>query len=208
MKAWKAQSSAQLDSDDGDESDTMEVLNDTDMESVSRGMLANQHAVGGLFQNINNITNNERKCGDQPELMDNMDSYLSLLVHIIDNNKTNMAVKCATNLMAKIESQNRRTMDMISSKCYFYFYYIRSFELVNKLAETCTILHSRLCTATVTLRNDFEGQAVMINCLLGNYLHYNLYKQADKLVLKSTFPEQASYYYYLGRIKVYFLSLT
>ena len=56
-------------------------------------------------------------------------------------------------------------------------------------------------------RNDFEGQAVLINCLLRNYLHYNLYNQADKLVLKCTFPEQASnnewarYYYYLGRIK-------
>ena len=50
-------------------------------------------------------------------------------------------------------------------------------------------------------------QAVLINCLLRNYLNYNLYNQADKLVLKSTFPEQASnsewarYYYYLGRIK-------
>ena len=51
-------------------------------------------------------------------------------------------------------------------------------------------LHARLRTAT--LRNDFEGQAVLINCLLRNYLHYNLYNQADKLVLKCTFPEQAS----------------
>ena len=48
---------------------------------------------------------------------------------------------------------------------------------------------------------------MLINCLLRNYLHYNLYTQADKLVLKSTFPDQASnnewarYYYYLGRIK-------
>merc|ERR1719319_994582 len=99
---------------------------------------------------------------------------------------------------------------MISSKCYFY--YIRSFELVNKLAETRTILHSRLRTAT--LRNDFEGQAVLINCLLRNYLHYNLYNQADKLQLKVAFPEQASnnewarYFYYLGRIKALQLDYT
>ena len=44
-----------------------------------------------------------------------------------------------------------------------------------------------------------------------NYLHYN---QADKLVPKSTFPEQASnnewarYYYYLGRIKAIQLDYT
>jgi 26S proteasome regulatory subunit N3 len=63
-------------------------------------------------------------------------------------------------------------------------------------------LHSRLRTAT--LRNDFEGTAVLINLLLRNYLHYNLYSQAQKLVLKSVFPDHASnnewarYLYYLG----------
>jgi 26S proteasome regulatory subunit N3 len=64
-------------------------------------------------------------------------------------------------------------------------------------------LHSRLRTAT--LRNDFEGTAVLINLLLRNYLHYNLYSQAQKLVLKSVFPDHASnnewarYLYYLGK---------
>ena len=42
------------------------------------------------------------------------------------------------------------------------------------------------------MRNDFEGQAVLINCLLRNYLHYDLYNQADKLVLYCAFTEQAS----------------
>ena len=48
---------------------------------------------------------------------------------------------------------------------------------------------------------------MLINCLLRNYLYYNLYDQAHKLVLKATFPETASnsewarYLYYLGRIK-------
>jgi 26S proteasome regulatory subunit N3 len=57
------------------------------------------------------------------------------------------------------------------------------------------------------LRSDFEGQAVLLNCLLRNYLHYALYDQADKLVSKCQFPSAASnnewarYLYYLGRIK-------
>ena len=38
-----------------------------------------------------------------------------------------------------------------------------------------SFLHSRL--RTCTLRKDFEGQAVLINCLLRNYLFYNLYDQ-------------------------------
>ena len=66
-------------------------------------------------------------------------------------------------------------------------------------------LYSRL--RTTPLRNDFEGTAVLINLLLRNYLHYNLYSQAQKLVLKSVFPDHASnnewtrYLYYLGAFR-------
>lgn len=141
-----------------------------------------------------------------------VDVYLSLLVliHLLDKNKGEEALQCANMLMAKIDSHNRRTLDVISSKCYFY--YTRCYEILGKLADCRGALHSRLRTAT--LRNDFEGQAVLINCLLRNYLHYNLYTQADKLVLKSSFPDQASnnewarYYYYLGRIKAMQLDYT
>ena len=58
------------------------------------------------------------------------------------------------------------------------------------------------------MRRDDECQAVLINLLLRNYLHYNLYDQADKLVSKTSFPTSAGnpqlarYHYYLGRIKV------
>jgi 26S proteasome regulatory subunit N3 len=117
---------------------------------------------------------------------------------------------------------NRRTLDLLSAKCYFY--YARIFELNNMLDTirpyvkkqqrkilkkkrtfffVFRFLHSRLRTAT--LRNDFEGTAVLINLLLRNYLHYNLYSQAQKLVLKSVFPDHASnnewarYLYYLGK---------
>jgi len=53
-----------------------------------------------------------------------------------------------------------------------------------------------------------------LNLLLRNYLHFNLYDQADKLVSKSTFPESASnnewarFLYYLGRIKAIQLDYT
>ena len=91
--AWKDQSSAQLVSVDGDESDTMEVLNDRQTWNPYREEeLAIQRAVGSLFQNINNITNvkgkklssdqwqycdgimaGEENVGDQPDLTDNED---------------------------------------------------------------------------------------------------------------------------------------
>jgi len=157
------------------------------------------------------LTPNRGKASSTP-LYPEVDFYMSLLVliHLIDQGKGKEALACSSHIVAKLQNQNRRTLDLISAKCFFY--YTRSHEMVDQLAECRTTLHNLLRTAT--LRNDFEGQAVLINCLLRNFLNYNLYNQADKLVLKSTFPEQASnnewarYYYYLGRIKALQLDYT
>lgn len=60
---------------------------------------------------------------------------------------------------------------------------------------------------TAALRHDDDSQASLINRILRNYLHYNLYDQADKLVSKTTFPSSAGnpqfarYHYFLGRIR-------
>ncbi|XP_045470866.1 probable 26S proteasome non-ATPase regulatory subunit 3 [Harmonia axyridis] len=134
-----------------------------------------------------------------------VDTYIHLLilVRLIDTNNLDDAAKCSELLMGKVTSQNRRTLDLVAAKCYFY--HSRVAELTNRLDTIRSFLHARLRTAT--LRNDFEGQAVLINCLLRNYLHYSLYDQADKLVSKCIFPETASnnewarFLYYLGRIK-------
>lgn len=138
-------------------------------------------------------------------LLPEVDAYLHLLVlvKLIDGEKYKEAVQCSDLLMSKLTNQNRRTLDLVTAKSYFY--HSRCYELTNQLDKIRGFLHSRLRTAT--LRNDFEGQAVLINCLLRNYLHYNLYDQADKLVSKSVYPETASnnewarFLYYLGRIK-------
>lgn len=134
-----------------------------------------------------------------------VDVYIHLLVvvRLLDSNKLEEASNCSHQLMTKIVSQNRRSLDLIAAKCYFY--HSRCAELTGKLDTIRGFLHARLRTAT--LRNDFEGQAVIINCLLRNYLHYSLYDQSDKLVSKCVFPETASnnewarFLYYLGRIK-------
>lgn len=112
--------------------------------------------------------------------------------------------------MEKIISQNRRSLDIIAAKCYFF--YTRVYELNGKLDQIRFTLHARLRTAI--LRNDYEGTAVLINQLLRSYLQYNLYDQALKLVSKSTFPIQASnnewarYLFYYGKIKAMQLEYT
>ncbi|KAL1440366.1 hypothetical protein MTO96_001192 [Rhipicephalus appendiculatus] len=138
-------------------------------------------------------------------LLPELDVYIHLLVlvYLIDAQRYEKAVQCSDQLMQKIQAQNRRTLDLLASKCYFY--HSRCYELVDRMSDIRSFLHSRLRTAT--LRSDYEGQAVLVNCLLRNYLHYNLYEQASKLVSKSAFPEAASnnewarYLYYLGRIR-------
>lgn len=134
-----------------------------------------------------------------------VDLYLNLLMLLfaIDRKKYEKALELSEKMMDKIVSQNRRSLDVIAAKCFFY--YGRINELTGRLDKIRFILHSRLRTAI--LRNDYEGTAVLINVLLRSYLQYNLYDQALKLVSKSTFPLQASnnewarYLFYNGRIK-------
>ncbi|XP_076309729.1 regulatory particle non-ATPase 3 isoform X2 [Tachypleus tridentatus] len=141
----------------------------------------------------------------QLPLLPELDVYFHLLVllHLIDLQRIDQAVKCSNLLMQKVQGNNRRSLDLLASKCYFY--HSRCYELADHLKDIRSFLHSRLRTAT--LRNDYEGQAVLLNCLLRNYLHYNLYEQAAKLVSKSVFPDVASnnewarFLYYLGCIK-------
>ena len=41
------------------------------------------------------------------------------------------AVKCSDSLMSKVTSHNRRTLDMLAAKCYFY--HSRAYEITGQL---------------------------------------------------------------------------
>lgn len=129
--------------------------------------------------------------------------HLLVLIHLIDLKKLEKAVVCSDKLMQKLVHQNRRTLDILAARCYFY--HSRAYELTNQLEKLRGFFHTRLQTSV--LRCDYDGQATLLNLLLRNYLKYNLIEQADKLVSKSTFPEHASnnewarFLYYLGTIK-------
>jgi len=140
-----------------------------------------------------------------PSLVPEVEVYVQLLVliHLLDNNRNAEAVTCADRLMQKIVDLNRRTLDILAAKSYFY--YARAYEVTHRLEQIRGFLHARLRTST--LRHDDEGTAVLTNLLLRNYTSYSLFDQADKLVKKSTFPttannnEMARFLYYTGRIK-------
>ena len=113
--------------------------------------------------------------------------HVLVVVLLLDRNNLQQAQSCIDQLMEKLFKLNSRTLDHISAKCYFY--YARVAELRGNLADIRSTLHARLRTAT--LRHDEAGQAILLNLLLRNYLHYNLYDQANKLIAKATFPDSA-----------------
>jgi len=140
------------------------------------------------------------------QLLPETDIYLHLLtlVYLLDSKADiSKSLDCADQLSEKMKSHNRRTLDPLNAVCYFYF--ARVYELANRYHEIRTFLHARLRSST--LSQDTDGQAMLLNLLLRNYIHYNLFDQADKLVSKSTFPESATnndwarYLCYLGVIK-------
>jgi len=139
------------------------------------------------------------------ESLPEVDSYIHLLtlIYLIDTKAYDKAVLCSDFLVQKLSNYNRRTLDPLAAVCYFYF--ARAYELVDRLKEIRTFLHTRLRTSTI--KHDADGQVMLLNLLLRNYIQFNLYDQADKLVSKSVFPESASnndwarYLYYLGLIK-------
>ncbi|XP_067936638.1 26S proteasome non-ATPase regulatory subunit 3-like [Watersipora subatra] len=144
------------------------------------------------------------KASTQP-LLPEVSTYicLLLLIHLIDSKMYDKAVMWSKQVVEKLSTWNRRTLDGLQAKCFFY--YARAHELVGQLETIRSFLHSRL--RTCALHSDMEGQACLLNLLLRNYLMFDLFDQADKLVSKSAFPEQANnnewarYLYYLGRIK-------
>ncbi|KAJ1930036.1 26S proteasome non-ATPase regulatory subunit [Tieghemiomyces parasiticus] len=138
--------------------------------------------------------------------------YLGLLVliHLLDQKAYDAGQRLATALVDRAMELNRRTLDAIVAKLFFY--YARFYEITGRLADVRPALLTNLRTAT--LRRDSELQATLINLILRNLLHFNLYEQADKLAAKTAFPDNASnnqmarHMYYLGRIKAIQLDYT
>lgn len=128
--------------------------------------------------------------------------HLLVLVRLIDQAKLDEALKCSDQLMSKVCHKVRRSLDILAAKCYYY--HCRVHELRNSLDSVRGFFHERL--ANCTLRHDYEGQAVLVNCLLRDYLHYQHFEQAESLLSKIDFPQQANinevarFHYYTGRI--------
>ncbi|KAI5391908.1 26S proteasome non-ATPase regulatory subunit 3 A [Lathyrus oleraceus] len=110
--------------------------------------------------------------------------YFLLLLFLIDQKRYEEAKACSSASIDRLKNLNRRTVDVIASRLI------------------------------ATLRHDELGQETLLNLLLRNYLHYNLYDQAEKLRSKAPRLEAHSnqqfcrYLFYLGKIRTIQLEYT
>eukprot|EP01094_Clydonella_sp_ATCC50884_P010834 TRINITY_DN20649_c0_g1_i1.p2 TRINITY_DN20649_c0_g1~~TRINITY_DN20649_c0_g1_i1.p2 ORF type:complete len:500 (-),score=193.38 TRINITY_DN20649_c0_g1_i1:135-1634(-) len=144
-----------------------------------------------------------------------VEAYLTLLTIIscVDRDANDTAFALSTALIARFheDEMNRRNLDPVLAKAYFY--YARCAELCDSFGDIRPeLLHAY---RTASLRHDIETQATLLNALLRNYLTYNLYDQAEKLVNKTAFPvdrassnQHARFLYYTGRIEAIKLDYT
>ncbi|KAI3654599.1 hypothetical protein MP228_000653 [Amoeboaphelidium protococcarum] len=128
---------------------------------------------------------------------------LVALVFLIDSGKKSESLALSQKLVNLVPSLNRRMLDPIAAQIFFY--YARAVELFGQPETVRNVLLAAQRFAV--LRHDEHCEAMLINLILRNYLHYNLYDQAEKFAEKSQFPEKAQnaessrYMFYMGKIK-------
>lgn len=140
-----------------------------------------------------------------------MFALLLLLTHDVDHKRFAEAKVVADYAVTRLSTFNRRTLDSISARI-FYFYSL-AYESLGQLADIrSTLLASH---HSAVLRHDSAGQEMLMNLLLRNYLHYNLYDQAEKFRSKAqksdvfrSNQQYCRYLYYVGRIRTIQLEYT
>lgn len=171
-----------------------------------------------------NIIVNEGNMASPPELpaIENMPNMQPCLAEVecfllslrcamaIDKKDINLARKIVDQGVAKMQNLNRRTLDQLTGRLYFY--YSRVYELQGKILEVRTSLLAFYRSAC--LHHDTFGQATLVNLILRNYIVNSHYDQASKFLAKTTFPEARSnaqyarYLYYVGRVRAVQLEYT
>jgi 26S proteasome regulatory subunit N3 len=154
------------------------------------------------------------------EVLPEVDVYLSILcqIRLYDKKEISLGTEFSTALIEHLRSLNRRTLDSLAARAYFYYslFYEETAPLPPSPSAAVISIRKSLLDAlrTATLRKDQDVQATVTTLLLRNYLSTSHITQADLLISHTKFPAAASnnqvarYLYYLGRIRAVQLSYT
>ncbi|KAI2913034.1 hypothetical protein CBS147343_5299 [Aspergillus niger] len=202
-----------------------EVIEETySSSSVTASFLLNAldqaGALGGAQSSAKMEIESEKTKTAPKETLPEVDIYMSILVQIFlyDKKEIQLGAKFSTNLIERLRTLNRRTLDSLAARVYFYYslFYEQIAPLPPSPAATVTKIRQPLLAAlrTAVLRKDVDTQATVMTLLLRNYLSTSHIPQADLLISHNKFPPSASnnqiarYLYYLGRIRAIQLQYT
>ncbi|OAL44884.1 26S proteasome non-ATPase-like protein regulatory subunit 3 [Pyrenochaeta sp. DS3sAY3a] len=154
------------------------------------------------------------------EPLPEIDVYIAILiqVYLFDQKEHDEGAEFSEKLVDKIRELNRRTLDSLAAKAYFYFSLFHEDmdpKPPSKQSAVITIRGKLLAALrSSVLRKDPDTQASVTTLLLRNYISTADITQADLLVAQTQFPSNAPnnqvarYLYYLGRIRAIQLSYT
>ncbi|KAJ0336889.1 hypothetical protein COL154_013313 [Colletotrichum chrysophilum] len=154
------------------------------------------------------------------EIIPEIDIFLGILiqVHLYDSKQFQLGADFSKQLTDRIHNLNRRTLDSLSAKVYFYYSMFCENLAPQPLSPQSPIVAIRptllAALRTAVLRKDIDTQASVIVLLLRSYLLTSHIAQADLLVSHTQFPENAAnnqvarFLYYLGRIRAIQLRYT
>ncbi|KAJ6938126.1 LOW QUALITY PROTEIN: 26S proteasome non-ATPase regulatory subunit 3 [Populus alba x Populus x berolinensis] len=150
--------------------------------------------------------------------------YFLVLIFLIDQKRYNEVIldsgdvflgpkACSLDGITRVMSLNMAELDSVSVlAARLYFYYSYSYEVSGDIAEIRWNLLDWYSVAA--LNHDELGQETLLNLLLRNYLHYNLYDQAGKLRSKApkflslSCQQTRRYLFYTGKIQTIRLANT
>ncbi|RYP26293.1 hypothetical protein DL768_011763 [Monosporascus sp. mg162] len=154
------------------------------------------------------------------DVIPEIDIFLSILVqvYLFDSKQFRQGSEFSKQVCDRIHSLNRRTLDSLSAKVYFYYsLFCEQLQPLPPSPQSPVVaIRPTLLAAlrTAVLRKDIDTQASVIVLLLRNYLLTSHISQADLLVSHTQFPENAAnnqvarFLYYLGRIRAIQLRYT
>ncbi|KAK7732263.1 26S proteasome non-ATPase regulatory subunit [Cytospora paraplurivora] len=154
------------------------------------------------------------------EVIPEIDIFLGILIQVqlFDSKQFQRGADFSSYLTDRIRTLNRRTLDPLSAKVYFYYSLFCENIAPHPPSPQSPIVALRptllAALRTAVLRKDIDVQASVIVLLLRNYLLVAHISQADLLVSHTQFPENAAnnqvarFLYYLGRIRAIQLRYT
>ncbi|KAK3990894.1 proteasome regulatory subunit C-terminal-domain-containing protein [Cladorrhinum sp. PSN332] len=154
------------------------------------------------------------------EIIPEVDVFFGILTQVLlhDSKQWQQGAEYSQALIERIQSLNRRTLDSLSARVYFYYslFAEQLAPLPPSPQSPVVSIRPTLLAAlrTAVLRKDVDTQASVIVLLLRNYLLTSHISQADLLVSHTQFPENAAnnqvarYLYYLGRVRAVQLRYT